>query len=71
MHSDTLKATDDYSAAKATAPRVSLADMEGKIAATHYFVASAAIVALGQPLPGELVKDDAGDPDLTGARSTI
>jgi hypothetical protein len=36
MHSDTLKATDEYSAAKATAPRVSLADMEGKIVREFY-----------------------------------
>lgn len=51
MQSDTLKATDDYSAARATAPRVSLADMEGKISAEHYFTAGAAIIALGQPKP--------------------
>lgn len=40
MHSDTLKATDEYSAAKATHPRVSLADMEAKIVDAHYFVPS-------------------------------
>jgi hypothetical protein len=49
MHSDTLKATDDYSAARATAPRVSLKDMEGKIAAEHYFTAGEAVQALGHP----------------------
>lgn len=49
MQSETLKATDDYSAAKATAPRVSLADMEAKIAAEHYFTAGDAVKALGQP----------------------
>lgn len=49
MHSETLKATDDYSAAKATAPRVSLADMEGKIEREHYFTAGAAVRALVQP----------------------
>lgn len=46
MHSDTLKATDEYSAAKATAPRVSLADMEGKIIGEHYFTAGDALVAM-------------------------
>lgn len=46
MHSHTLKATDDYSAAQATAPRVSLADMEGKIIDTHYFTAGEAIGAM-------------------------
>lgn len=46
MHSDTLKATDDYSASKATHPRVSLADMEGKIADQHYFTAGAALTAI-------------------------
>lgn len=55
MHSDTLKATEDYSAAKSTHPRVSLESMENKIVAGHYFVASAAIVALGQLLLGEPV----------------
>lgn len=49
MHSETLKATDDYSAARATAPRVSLADMEAKIAQAHYFTAGSAIQALGHP----------------------
>jgi len=49
VHSDTLKQTDDYSAAKSTHPRVSLADMEAKIAAEHYFTAGEAIAALGQP----------------------
>lgn len=39
MHSDTLKATDEYSAAKSTHPRVSIADMEGKIERSHYFTA--------------------------------
>lgn len=49
MHSDTLKATDEYSAAKATAPRVSLADMENKISCEYYFTAGDAIAALGMP----------------------
>ena len=46
MESETLKATDEYSAAKATHPRVSLADMEGKIAEEHYFRASEALNAI-------------------------
>lgn len=37
MHSETLKATDEYSANKATHPRVALADMEGKIERELYF----------------------------------
>jgi len=45
MHSETLKATDEYSAARATHPRVSLADMEGKIARSHYFTADQAVCA--------------------------
>lgn len=51
MQSDTLKATDEYSASKATAPRVALADMEGKIACAHYFTAGEAVRALVQPEP--------------------
>lgn len=50
MHSDTLIATDEYSAAKATHPRVSLADMEAKIVHTHYFTAGDACLALNQPV---------------------
>lgn len=46
MESETLKATDEYSAAKATHPRVSLADMEGKIARQLYFTAGAAESAI-------------------------
>lgn len=49
MESATLKATDDYSASKATHPRVSLADMEGKIAQTNYFLAGHALQAIGHP----------------------
>lgn len=45
MHSPTLKATEDYSAARSTHPRVSLGDMEGKITRAHYFIASAAVKA--------------------------
>jgi hypothetical protein len=56
MHSDTLKATDDYSAAKSTHPRVSLHDMEAKIACEHYFTAGEAVRALVQPEP--LNEDD-------------
>jgi len=43
MHSDTLKATDDYSASKSTHPRVSLTDMEGKINAEYFFTAGSAL----------------------------
>jgi|SRR6185312_14851988 len=55
MQSETLKATEAYSAAKATHPRVSLADMEGKVAREHYFTAGQAVRALsaledGSPL---------------------
>lgn len=46
MESETLKATDEYSAAKATHPRVSLADMEGKIARQLYFTAGEAESAI-------------------------
>ena len=46
MESETLKATEEYSAAKATHPRVSLADMESKIAEEHYFRASEALNAI-------------------------
>ncbi len=49
MHSDTLKATDDYSANKATAPRVSLDDMQAKIACEAFFTAGQAGDALGIP----------------------
>jgi hypothetical protein len=49
MHSDTLKATDEYSAARATAPRVSLDDMTDKIAAEAYFTAGEAGDALSIP----------------------
>jgi Phage protein (N4 Gp49/phage Sf6 gene 66) family len=37
MHSETLKATDEYSAARATGPRISLEDMEAKIVREMYF----------------------------------
>lgn len=50
MRSETLKTTDDYSAKNATAPRVSLADMEGKIATEAYFTAGAAGDALNIPM---------------------
>lgn len=50
MQSDTLKATDDYSAARATAPRVSLADMEAKIAKEHYVNLGQAVTALDHPI---------------------
>lgn len=49
MHSEALKATDEYSAAKATHPRVSLADMEGKITQSYYVTAGHALQATGAP----------------------
>lgn len=49
MISETLKATEEYSATKSTHPRVSLGDMEGKIVAEHYFTAGEAAKALGHP----------------------
>lgn len=49
MDSAALKATEAYSAAKATHPRVSLDDMKSKIMGEHYFTAGAAAEALGQP----------------------
>lgn len=39
MHSESLNATEAYSASKATHPRVSLDDMKAKIAGQHYFTA--------------------------------
>lgn len=46
MDSETLKATEAYSADRATAPRVSLGDMEGKIARELYFTAGEAELAI-------------------------
>lgn len=43
MKSDTLIATDEYSAARANHPRVSLASMEAKIAYEGYFLGSDAL----------------------------
>ena len=45
MDSETLKATEEYSASKATHPRVSLSDMEGKIERSHYFTADQGVCA--------------------------
>lgn len=45
MDSETLKATEEYSASKATHPRVSLGDMEAKIEREHYFTADVAVCA--------------------------
>lgn len=39
MDSAALKATEEYSASKATHPRVSLDDMKAKIVGAHYFTA--------------------------------
>ena len=49
MHSDSLSATEAYSASKATHPRASLSDMESKIVASYYFTAGEAASALAQP----------------------
>lgn len=49
MDSESLKATEAYSAARATHPRVSLDDMKAKIAAENYFTVGDAARALGQP----------------------
>lgn len=49
MDSAALKATEAYSASKATHPRVSLDDMKAKIEREHYFTAGAAVRALVQP----------------------
>ena len=54
MHSDTLNETERYSADKSTHPRVSLGDMEGKIAGEHYFTAGEAAAALGHPASAPL-----------------
>lgn len=40
-----LQATEAYSASKATHPRVSLADMEGKIKRQHFFTADQGVTA--------------------------
>jgi len=51
---NSLKATDDYSAARATAPRVSLADIEGAIGHKVFVNAGAAIAAAGHTAPEPL-----------------
>lgn len=49
-----LQATDDYSAARATAPRVSLADIEAAIEHKQFVNAGAAIAACGFTTPEPL-----------------
>lgn len=49
MKSEALQATEDYSAAKAVAPRVSLDDIKAAIASEIYFTAGAAARALEVP----------------------
>jgi len=49
MDSEALKATEAYSAARSTHPRVSLDDMKSKISIVHYFTAGEAINALNHP----------------------
>lgn len=46
---DSLQATEDYSAARATHPRVSLDDIKANIAGENYFTAGEALQSLGQP----------------------
>lgn len=46
---DSLQATEDYSAARATHPRVSLQDINDAISGENYFTAGQAANALGQP----------------------
>lgn len=46
-----LEATETECAANATAPRVSLASMEEKIAARHEFLAGEVLDAMGHPVP--------------------
>lgn len=50
MQSETLKATDEYSARSATAPRVSLSDMEGKIARQYFINMGQAVRSVGSPV---------------------
>jgi len=52
MNSESLKLTDTYSAQSATAPRVTLASMEAKIAEESYFTVGQALRALqnGRPV---------------------
>lgn len=52
MKSEALKATEEYSAAKSTHPRVSLADMEAKIVREVYFTAGEADDALNGVVDG-------------------
>lgn len=49
MNTDSLIATEAECAEGRTAPRVSLADIEAKIAQEHWFTAGEAVRALGQP----------------------
>lgn len=60
MDSQSLTASEALSAKGATAPRVSLADMNAAVASEHYINAAAAVVLLGQPLPGDPVLDGGG-----------
>jgi hypothetical protein len=65
--SESLKATEALGAKGATHPRVSLSDINDAIAGEHYFTAAQAIVALGQPLCGEPVRDAGGNPVATAS----
>jgi len=48
---DSLQAQDDAAAKVAVAPRVTLEDIEARIASENYINAGEAIAALGQPVP--------------------
>ena len=51
METEALKATEEYSAARSTHPRVSLADINAAIVCENYFTVGEALDALGQPAP--------------------
>lgn len=54
---DSLQASDAAAAAVAVAPRVTLANIEGAIASSHYFTGRQAVILTGppgQPVPNEL-----------------
>ena len=58
MRSETLQKTEEYSASKSTHPRVSLGDMEGKIAREEYFTGA-------DVLTQQIGRDGSPDPTAT------
>lgn len=58
MESESLKLTDAQSAAVAVAPRVTLANIEASVDATHYFTGRQAVVMTAPP--GQHVHPDLG-----------